>query len=70
MNLAELRARGFDRAAHVPFTRSFRIACSQCAAVALNGGPTHESGCPNDTHECNGCNAIVPARVKYCEDCR
>ncbi len=68
--LRSLRARGFDLAEHVPFTRQYRIRCSQCAALVINGTACHETGCPNDTHECNGCNAIVPARVRYCEECR
>ena len=38
---------GFDRAEHVPFTRRYRIGCSQCAAVCINNVPCHERGCPN-----------------------
>jgi len=64
-----LRLAGFDRTTHVPFTRSYRVACSSCAALVINGMPAHETGCSNQTHECRGCNASVPARVRYCEAC-
>jgi hypothetical protein len=47
-----------------------RASCDQCAALSINGVPTHETGCPNARHECAGCNALVPVRVKYCEDCK
>lgn len=33
-----LQARGFDKG---------RGGCSQCAALSINGLPTHETGCPN-----------------------
>lgn len=42
---------GFDRSSHVPFTRQYRIRCSQCAALVINGVPTHETGCPNSPKE-------------------
>ena len=61
---------GFDRAEHIPFTRTWREQCSACAALVVNGIPIHERGCPHDTRECAGCNARVPANVKYCEDCQ
>lgn len=67
--LQQLHARGFDESAHVPFTRTWRVRCSCCSALVVNGHPIHERGCPNDMHECNGCNALVPAGVRYCEDC-
>lgn len=40
-------ALGFDLAEHVPFTRRYRIRCSQCEAVVINGIPCHEQRCPN-----------------------
>jgi hypothetical protein len=61
---------GFDQAQHVPGTRQWRVRCSSCASSVVNGTPIHERGCPNDTRECSGCNARVPANVKYCEDCQ
>jgi hypothetical protein len=42
-------ALGFDRAEHIPFTRQYRIRCSQCDALVINGRPCHETGCPNTT---------------------
>ena len=68
--LAQLRANGFDEAYHIPFTKSFKVRCSQCQACSVNGVACHESGCPNQTYECQGCNATVPYRHSYCEDCQ
>ena len=67
--LASLRANGFDEAYHIPFTKSFKVRCSQCEACSINGVACHETGCPNQTYECKGCNATVSFRG-YCEDCR
>ena len=60
----------FDRSTHIPFTRQYRIQCSACAALVISGVPCHEIGCPQATRECNGCNARIPVRQKYCEDCQ
>lgn len=49
---------------------SVRLGCSQCEATGINGTACHETGCPNQVHECHGCNSIVPRGVKYCEDCQ
>jgi hypothetical protein len=38
---------GFDRSESIPFSSQFRIRCSQCEALVINGTPTHEHGCPN-----------------------
>ena len=38
---------GFDRTAHIPFTKRYRIRCSQCEALVINNLPCHETGCPN-----------------------
>ena len=38
---------GFDRTEHIPFTKRYRIRCSQCAALVINNIPCHETGCPN-----------------------
>ncbi len=43
--------------------------CDSCEAMSINGHATHERGCPNRRHECNGCNALIPVNVRYCEDC-
>jgi hypothetical protein len=64
-----LRARGFDQSSHVPFTKQYRVRCSQCAALAINGIATHERGCPNAVHECHGCEALIPVRQRYCAEC-
>lgn len=69
MNLSLLRALGFDQSAHVPFTKRYRVKCSQCEALAINGVPTHEQGCPNAVHECQGCNELISMRQRYCADC-
>jgi hypothetical protein len=69
MNLDTLRQLGFDLAQHVPFTKRYRVRCSQCEALCINGVPTHETGCPHAVHECHGCNALIPMRQKYCADC-
>ena len=61
---------GFDLSKHVPGTRTYKIRCSSCASLVVNGTPIHERGCPHDTRECSGCDARVPANVKYCEDCQ
>jgi hypothetical protein len=70
LTLDDFHARGFDRSAHT-FGRPnlISVACSQCQSLVVNGTATHERGCPNAMHECNGCNALVPMRVRYCEDC-
>ena len=60
----------FDRTVHVPFTRQYRVRCSSCESLVINGTPTHETGCQQATRECNGCNAIVPYNRRYCEDCQ
>lgn len=70
MTLAALQARGFDLSMHVPFTPTFNVRCSCCEALVINGAPTHERGCPNAKHECNGCSALIPVNQRYCEDCR
>ena len=70
MNLAMLRALGFTESTHIPFTKQFTVRCAQCEALVINGHPAHETGCDNARHECNGCNALIPARQRYCEDCQ
>lgn len=67
--LAQLRALGFDQAHHIPFTKQYRVRCSACEALCINGVPCHETGCDRAMHECNGCNEIIPARQRYCGPC-
>lgn len=68
-NIEILRSLGFDRSKHSG-RGTYRVACSQCAAVVINSIPTHERGCPNATHECHGCNARIPLNQRYCENCK
>lgn len=68
--LYQLRLHGFDASKHKPFTSNFYVRCSQCQAMCINGVATHEHGCPNAKHECSGCNEVIPANQKYCQDCR
>lgn len=49
--LEKLRRLGFDRSEHVYFTNGYRIRCSQCEAVCINGYPCHESGCINEVKD-------------------
>ena len=69
MKLNQLRALGFDQSYHIAFSKAFRVRCSQCEALCINGMPTHEQGCPNQTHTCKGCDAIINYN-DYCKDCR
>ena len=68
--LDTLRINGFDDSFHIPFTKTYKIRCSCCAALAINGVACHETGCPNQRYECKGCNATVKRQGGYCEDCR
>jgi len=46
----KLRRQGFDLATYVrtgPGTGYYRIRCSRCQALVVNGTATHERGCPN-----------------------
>lgn len=66
--------RGFDRSAYIGKAqagerRAVRVSCSQCQALGINGVACHETGCPNAKHDCKGCDTLIPARQKYCEDC-
>lgn len=61
---------GFDATEYDRRIRRYRVCCSQCQMMAINGTPTHEQGCPNAKHECKGCNKVISANVKYCEDCQ
>ena len=67
--LARLRMEGFDRSNHVPFTKQYHVGCSQCNALCINNVACHETGCTHDTHECRGCNEIIPRRQTYCQAC-
>lgn len=49
--LQGLISQGFDLSEHVPFTRTYKIKCSNCAALVINNTPCHESGCPNQKRD-------------------
>jgi hypothetical protein len=63
-----LESLGFDNSSRLAPSR-YHVACSQCAALVINGTPAHETGCPNETHECAVCIAQIPNRQQYCDDC-
>ena len=42
-----LRRQGFDRSNYNRETGHWRVRCSQCQALVINGVPCHERGCPN-----------------------
>lgn len=44
--LAVLRSQGFDRSSYAG-AKQWRVRCSQCEAMVINGIATHERGCPN-----------------------
>ena len=69
VTLDDLQTRGFDRSVRDTCCR-LTVRCSQCEALVINGVPAHELGCPNRRHSCKGCDAIVPARQRYCEECQ
>lgn len=68
VRVESLIGRGFDDT-YIIRGGMIRPKCSQCEALVINGIACHETECPNATHECHGCDATVPARVKYCADC-
>ena len=55
----ELHRRGFDKSYAVPFERAAVVRCSQCEALAINGVPCHEHGCPNRPRTCRECGDVV-----------
>ncbi len=67
--LDTLRDKGFDESYTIPFTKTYKVKCSCCEALAINNVPCHETGCPNMVHECKGCNALISYKG-YCEDCQ
>ena len=46
-----------------------RVRCSQCESLVICGIPTHETGCPNARHECQGCNEQIAIQQRYCQNC-
>lgn len=73
--LQDLHARGFDRSSPLVrdesgrFTRACHVECSQCEALVISGVACHETGCPNQTRECDECGTPIARRYRLCEDC-
>lgn len=44
---AHLRAAGFDMTEYDRSEGAYRVRCSQCEALVINGIAVHEHGCPN-----------------------
>lgn len=42
-----LRRRGFDETEYDRADRTYRVGCSQCSALVVNGVACHERGCLN-----------------------
>ena len=42
-----LRRLGFDDSVYDRSSGYWRVKCSQCQALTINGVPCHERGCPN-----------------------
>jgi len=49
--LRELHKAGFDNSYFNRSTSVYRVQCSQCEALAINGVACHETGCPNIVKE-------------------
>src|SRR5438128_1305901 len=63
-------AYGFDETYKIAgVNQGYRVKCSQCEVLMINGIATHETGCPNQKHECGGCNQLVAMNQRYCNDC-
>lgn len=46
-----LRRLGFDKTTYNRSTGYYKVKCSQCEAVVINGIACHETGCPNQPYE-------------------
>lgn len=63
---------GFDTAKEMPNVgrNAFWATCSQCDAMVINGTPTHERGCRNQTYPCKECDfGRTQRRGGVCEGC-
>lgn len=46
-----LREQGFDKTQYDRTMGYYRVRCSQCSAMVINGIACHERGCPNEVKE-------------------
>ena len=46
-DLKALKRRGFDNSSKADESNAYRVGCTQCQALVINGVACHESGCPN-----------------------
>jgi hypothetical protein len=46
-----LRRQGFDETSYDRSSGHFRVRCSQCEALVINGVPCHEQGCPHQKRD-------------------
>jgi len=44
----KLRKKGFDKTEYDRSTGYYRVKCSQCEALVINGVACHERGCMNE----------------------
>ena len=53
--IQQLHDLGFDESEFRPFGsdghHTWKVRCSQCQALVINGLPCHETGCPNQRRE-------------------
>lgn len=45
---------GFDETTYDRSDNRYRIRCSQCEALCINGTPCHERGCPHEVKRPQG----------------
>ena len=46
-HIDELRRQGFDLSEYDKHIGHWRVRCSQCEAMVINGVPCHEASCPH-----------------------
>lgn len=75
MTLKQLIDYGFDTSEHFnDHTHDDdqgynKAGCSQCQVMVINGIPCHETGCPNQTHECQECMTQIKKGRRICDEC-
>jgi hypothetical protein len=66
--VSHMEALGFDETTDTG-EGTLSVKCSQCEVLVINGVPCHESGCPNQMHECEECMTLVPKGRRLCDGC-